>query len=250
MEGLTTIPSRFGPKETMDRLVAEINAKGMNVFARIDHAAGAAEVGLTLRPTELIIFGNARGGTPLMQSVQTVGIDLPLKVLVWQDAESKTWLSYNEPSWIAQRHGIINSQPVSGLVLGISALTLGIGLLRAGVQSETLANSSQPTADPDWSELIATMDKMHTAMGAIERSGNADVDFVRLMLPHHQAAIDMAKTQLLYGKDPQMRRLAQEIVTDQQLEIELMRRWLKQRELASAKDNKTSAPDSGKENQK
>ena len=139
---------------------------------------------------------------------------------------------------------------ISGLVLGISALTLGIGLLRAGVQSETLANSSQPTADPDWSELIATMDKMHTAMGAIERSGNVDVDFVRLMLPHHQAAIDMAKTQLLYGKDPQMRRLAQEIVTDQQLEIELMRRWLKQRELASAKDNKTSAPDSGKENQK
>src|SRR5437868_5954195 len=101
MEGLTTIPSRFGPKETMDRLVAEIRAKGMNVFARIDHAAGAAEVGLKLRPTELILFGNALGGTPLMQSVQTVGIDLPLKVLVWQDAEGKTWVSYNEPRWIA-----------------------------------------------------------------------------------------------------------------------------------------------------
>src|SRR5438067_12484517 len=97
MEGLTTNPSRFGPKETMDRLVAEINAKGMNVFARIDHAASAAEVGLTLRPTELIIFGNARGGTPLMQSVQTVGVDLPLKALVWQDAVGKTWISYNGP---------------------------------------------------------------------------------------------------------------------------------------------------------
>ena len=109
------------------------------------------------------------------------------------------------------------------------ALTiLGIGLLRAGAQSETLADNSQPAADPDWSELIASMDKMHMAMGAIKRSGNADVDFVRLMLPHHQAAIDMAKTQLLYGKDPQMRRLAQEIITDQQLEIELMQRWLKQ----------------------
>src|SRR5438270_7196372 len=106
MEGLTTIPSRFGPKETMDRLVAEIRAKGMNVFARIDHAAGAAEVGLKLRPTELILFGNALGGTPLMQSVQTVGIDLPSKVLVWQDAEGKTWVSYNEPRWIAQRHGV------------------------------------------------------------------------------------------------------------------------------------------------
>jgi len=83
----------------------------MNVFARIDHAAGAAEVGLKLRPTELILFGNALGGTPLMQSVQTVGIDLPLKVLVWQDASGKTWLSYNEPSWVAQRHGAANAEP-------------------------------------------------------------------------------------------------------------------------------------------
>jgi len=106
MEGLTTIPSNFGPKETMDRLEAEIRAKGMEMFARIDHAAGATEVGLTLRPTELIIFGNARGGTPLMQSVQIVGIDLPLKALVWEDASGKTWLSYNEPSWIVHRHGL------------------------------------------------------------------------------------------------------------------------------------------------
>ncbi|PYL43260.1 MAG: hypothetical protein DMF42_04565 [Verrucomicrobia bacterium] len=112
MEGLTTIPSSLVPKETMDRLVAEIRAKGMNVFARIDHAAGAAEVGLKLRPTELILFGNALGGTPLMQSVQTVGIDLPLKVLVWQDAEGKTWVSYNEPRWIAQRHGVTSTEQV------------------------------------------------------------------------------------------------------------------------------------------
>src|SRR6266487_2791576 len=112
MEGLTTIPSSLDPKETMDRLVAEIRAKGMNVFARIDHATGAAEVGLTLRPTELILFGNALGGTPLMQSVQTVGIDLPLKVLVWQDAEGKTWVSYYEPCWIAQRHGVRNTEQV------------------------------------------------------------------------------------------------------------------------------------------
>jgi uncharacterized protein (DUF302 family) len=112
MEGLTTIPSSLVPKETMDRLVAEIRAKGMNVFARIDHAAGAAEVGLKLRPTELILFGNALGGTPLMQSVQTVGIDLPLKVLVWQDAEGKTWVSYNEPRWIEQRHGVTSTEQV------------------------------------------------------------------------------------------------------------------------------------------
>ena len=110
IEGLTSIESTFGPKETMDRLEAEIHQKGMNVFARIDHAAGAANVGLALAPTELIIFGNARGGTPLMQSVQTVGIDLPLKALVWQDAANKTWLSYNEPSWIAQRHGVAGAE--------------------------------------------------------------------------------------------------------------------------------------------
>jgi uncharacterized protein (DUF302 family) len=112
MEGLTSIRSRFGPKETMDRLQAEIRARGMTVFARIDHAAGAAGVGLTLAPTELIIFGNARGGTPLMQSSQTVGIDLPLKILVWEDTAGKTSISYNEPSWIAQRHSVANAEPV------------------------------------------------------------------------------------------------------------------------------------------
>lgn len=85
--------------------------------------------------------------------------------------------------------------------------------------------------DRNWSELIASMDKMHMAMGSVARSGNSDVDFVRLMLPHHQAAIEMAKTQLLYGKDPQMRRLALEIITDQQLEIELMQRWLKEQRI-------------------
>jgi uncharacterized protein (DUF302 family) len=124
IEGLTSIQSSFGPKATMDRLDAEIRAKGLKVFARIDHAAGAAEVGLTLRPTELIIFGNARAGTPLMQSVQTVGIDLPLKVLVWEDAAGKTWLSYNEPSWIARRHGVRNAEQVVGKMgAALSAMT-------------------------------------------------------------------------------------------------------------------------------
>ena len=94
------------------------------------------------------------------------------------------------------------------------------------------------------------MDKMHMAIGAIKQSGNSDLDFVRLMLPHHQAAIDMAKTQLLYGKDPQMRRLAQEIITDQQSEIELMQRWLKQREPAPAKENPAPTPNTGKDSQK
>ena len=112
VEGLTTVPTNFGPKETMDRLETEIRTKGLEVFARIDHAAGATEVGLNLRPTELIIFGNARGGTPLMQAVQTIGIDLPLKALVWKDAAGRTWLSYNEPNWIAQRHSVANAEQV------------------------------------------------------------------------------------------------------------------------------------------
>jgi uncharacterized protein (DUF302 family) len=102
--GLTTVPSAHSVKATIDRLESEVKSKGLTVFARIDHAAGASEVGLPLRPTELLIFGNARGGTPLMQAAQTVGIDLPLKALAWQDADGKVWLSYNEPAWIAQRH--------------------------------------------------------------------------------------------------------------------------------------------------
>jgi uncharacterized protein (DUF302 family) len=105
-QGLTTIRSNFGPRETMDRLETAVKAKGMTVFARIDHAAGAATAGLPLRPTEVLIFGNARAGTPLMQSIQTVGIDLPLKALVWQDGSEQSWLSYNDPAFLAQRHGL------------------------------------------------------------------------------------------------------------------------------------------------
>jgi uncharacterized protein (DUF302 family) len=106
VDGLTTVRSSFGPKETMDRLAAEVKAKGMTVFARIDHAAGAADVGLPLRPTEVLLFGNPKGGTPLMQAVQTIGIDLPLKALVWQEGWGTTWVSYNDARWLAQRHGL------------------------------------------------------------------------------------------------------------------------------------------------
>jgi hypothetical protein len=134
--------------------------------------------------------------------------------------------------------------------LAVALTILGIGLVRAGIQSEALADSSQSSADPNWSELIASMDKMHMAMGAVKRSGNSDVDFVRFMLPHHQAAIDMAKTQLLYGKDAQMRRLAQEIITDQQLEIDLMQRWLQQQKPPATKENQPTFPDTGKDQEK
>jgi uncharacterized protein (DUF302 family) len=104
--GLTTIASGHDVKTTIDRLENTAKAKGLTIFARIDHAAGAVAAGLPLRPTELLIFGNAKGGTPLMQVQQTVGIDLPLKALAWEDAAGKTWLSYNEPAWLAARHDI------------------------------------------------------------------------------------------------------------------------------------------------
>nr|WP_253610526.1 MULTISPECIES: DUF302 domain-containing protein [unclassified Bradyrhizobium] len=108
-DGLTTVRSSFGPQETMKRLEAEVRAKGMTVFAHIDHAAGAAAVGLPLRPTDLLIFGAAKGGTPLMQASQTIGIDLPLKALVWQDEAGSTFLSYNDPAFLTHRHGLDES---------------------------------------------------------------------------------------------------------------------------------------------
>jgi uncharacterized protein (DUF302 family) len=113
VQGLTTVKSSYAPQETMNRLEAAVKAKGLTVFTRIDHAAGASAAGLSLRPTELLIFGNAKGGTPLMQAVQTIGIDLPLKALVWQDAAGDTWLSWNDPAWLTARHGVNGAEAVA-----------------------------------------------------------------------------------------------------------------------------------------
>jgi uncharacterized protein (DUF302 family) len=118
-DGLITIKSSFGPEDTMKRLETEVKAKGLAVFAHVDHAAGAAAVGLTLRPTDLLIFGNAKGGTPLMQQAQTAGIDLPLKALVWQDEQGATWLSYNDPAYLAGRHGA--GEPAKAAVAAMTA---------------------------------------------------------------------------------------------------------------------------------
>lgn len=104
--GLVTIPSTHSVKDSIDRAEATVKAKGMTVFARVDHAAGAQDVGLSLRPTELLVFGNAKAGTPLMNANQAIGIDLPLKLLAWEDASGKVFLSYNDPAWLAARHGI------------------------------------------------------------------------------------------------------------------------------------------------
>jgi uncharacterized protein (DUF302 family) len=104
-DGLIVRASRHEPKETMVRLVAAVTARGATVAARVDHAAAAAAVGLALPPTEVLVFGNPRAGTPLMQATQTIGIDLPLRALVWRDASGTTYVGYNDPRWLARRHG-------------------------------------------------------------------------------------------------------------------------------------------------
>ncbi|TPM36013.1 DUF302 domain-containing protein [Mesorhizobium sp. B2-3-5] len=105
-DGLITVQSRFGVTETINRMAEAVKRAGLRVFARIDHAAGARDVDAALRPTELLIFGNPKGGTPLMQDRQLAGIDLPVKALAWEDEEGKVWLSYNDANWIAGRHGL------------------------------------------------------------------------------------------------------------------------------------------------
>lgn len=104
--GLVTLQSTHDFVTTLARIEAALEARRITVFARVDHAAGASGVGLSLRPTTLLLFGNPVAGTPLMQAAQTVGIDLPLKVLVWQDADGTVNLTYNDPEWIAARHAL------------------------------------------------------------------------------------------------------------------------------------------------
>jgi uncharacterized protein (DUF302 family) len=122
-DGLVAVKSPHGAKATMDKLEKIVRDKGLNIFARIDHAAGAAKVGKTLRPTELLIFGNPQGGTPFMECAQSVGIDLPLKALVWQDASSQVWLGYNDPVYLAQRHGVADCAVAQNLRQALVGLT-------------------------------------------------------------------------------------------------------------------------------
>ena len=120
-EGLITIPSQFSVKDTIDRLVAKVKSVGLHVFARVDHAAGAKQANFDLRPTELLLFGNPRGGTPLMLDKQSAGIDLPVKALAWEDAGGKVWLTYNDAAWIAERHGL--AEAVRAMTAGLAMVT-------------------------------------------------------------------------------------------------------------------------------
>jgi uncharacterized protein (DUF302 family) len=130
-DGLTMCASSFGPKETLDRFAAAVTNRGMAILVRIDHAASAAQAGLELRPTAVLIFGNPKAGTPLMQATQTMGIDLPLRALVWQDENSRTWLAYNDPKWLAKRHGADADEDI------LSAMTSALAAVAAQATIQT-----------------------------------------------------------------------------------------------------------------
>ena len=121
-DGLIAIKSPRSATDTANRFDALAKQRGLVVFVRVDHAAGAAKVGKTLRPTEVIIFGNPQGGTPFMECAQSVGIDLPLKALVWEDAAGQVWLGYNDPAFLAQRHGVAQCPAVENLRQALSGL--------------------------------------------------------------------------------------------------------------------------------
>lgn len=121
-DGLIAIRSPHSARDTMNRLEAVVKEKGLNVFARVDHSAGAAKIGKTLRPTELLIFGNPQGGTPFIECAQTVGIDLPLKALIWEDASGQVWLGYNDTAFLAKRHEVPACAAAANLASAVAAL--------------------------------------------------------------------------------------------------------------------------------
>ena len=129
-EGLINLPSARPVAELVERLEAALATKGITVFARIDHAAGAAAVGMQLRPTTVLIFGNPRAGTPLMQAQQPIGLDLPLRILAWEDAQGRNWLTYHDLDWLVRYHGIDpTTQPtvaaMSALLHALTAEAVG-----------------------------------------------------------------------------------------------------------------------------
>ncbi len=105
-EGMVIVPSQHSVAETMDKLESALAAKGMTVFARIDHAQGAGIAGIEMRPTQVLVFGNPKIGSPLMLCQPSIAIDLPQKMLVWQDSSGQVALAYNDPMYLAKRHGI------------------------------------------------------------------------------------------------------------------------------------------------
>ena len=125
-DGLIELKSAHSVADTGSRLVAAIEARKLTLFARVDHAAGAKKVDKSLRPTEVFIFGNPNAGTPLMECAQSMGIDLPLKMLVWQVADGSVMLGYNDPVWLARRHGTACEQPVNNISKALDGIAKGV----------------------------------------------------------------------------------------------------------------------------
>src|ERR1700733_15112862 len=119
-EGIISKPSKYSVPETIHRLETILTSKGIKIFTLVDHSGEAEKAGLNMPPTQLLIFGNPKGGTPVMLAVPTAAIDLPLKALAWQDADGKFWLSYNDPAYIQRRYGL--SDDVMKPLVGLDAL--------------------------------------------------------------------------------------------------------------------------------
>jgi uncharacterized protein (DUF302 family) len=123
--GIVTVPSHHSVDETVKNLKAILQSKGVTLFAVIDHSGEAAKAGLTMPPTKLVIFGSPAAGTPLMLAAPSIAIDLPLKILVWQDVHGNVWLSYNSPEYLAQRHGLPQNLVKALTVVGPLAAQAG-----------------------------------------------------------------------------------------------------------------------------
>jgi uncharacterized protein (DUF302 family) len=106
VNGIVDVPSKHSVEETLERLQGILHAKGVTLFALVDHSGEAEKIGMKMRPTKLLIFGNPKGGTPLMLAAPSSAIDLPLKILVWEDANEKVWISYNSLAYLKERHGL------------------------------------------------------------------------------------------------------------------------------------------------
>lgn len=115
--GIVHLQSPYSVPETLQRLEALVTAKGLTIFARVDHSGEAAKIGMQMQPTELLLFGSPKSGTPMMIASPTLAIDLPLKALAWQDVDGAVWLSYNSPEYLQQRHKIPESllQNIAGI---------------------------------------------------------------------------------------------------------------------------------------
>ena len=109
-EGIISKQSKYSVPETLDRVDALLQSKGIKIFVRVDHSGEAEKAGLKMPPTQLLIFGNPKGGTPVMLAAPTAAIDLPLKALAWQDGDGKVWLSYNDPEYLKKRYGLTDEQ--------------------------------------------------------------------------------------------------------------------------------------------